>query len=249
MSKSNAKTIEQFHLAFLRVLQARFDQSRYVLKGGANLRFFFDSVRYSEDIDLDAHGVEPWALAEKVDKVLASAALTTLLRSGGLAVDDFSKPKQTGTTQRWKIMIAVEGRRDRVRTKVEFSHRDGDRRYVLEAVPDRVVAPYALAAPTVQHYEADAAAEQKIRALAGRSATQARDAFDLELLLRRQRLARRAIDAQILQDAAERALALPFEAFGDQVLPFIDSELSDLYDKAAWEQMQRFVSDRLRAGR
>jgi hypothetical protein len=46
----DAQVVELFHLAFLQVLQARLDQARYVLKGGANLRYFFDSVRYSEDI-------------------------------------------------------------------------------------------------------------------------------------------------------------------------------------------------------
>ena len=54
MKLSDAQLIEAFHLAFLQVLQARVQQEHYVLKGGANLRYFFDSVRYSEDIDLDA---------------------------------------------------------------------------------------------------------------------------------------------------------------------------------------------------
>lgn len=242
----DAQVIELFHLAFLQVLQARLDQARYVLKGGANLRYFFDSVRYSEDIDLDADEIEPWALAEKVDGVLASAAIDAVLRSGGLAVDDYTKPKQTQTTQRWKVSIAVSGRRDPVRTKIEFSHRNGDRRHVLEPVAGRIVAPYALRAPALQHYTADAATEQKIEALAGRSETQARDLFDLDLLLRRQPLAPGTIGAQALQEATERGLDLPFEAFRDQVLPFIDPEVAELYDAAAtWQQMQQFVAERL----
>lgn len=49
---SDAQVVELFHLAFLQVLQARVDQARYVLKGGANLRFFFDSMRYSEDPEI-----------------------------------------------------------------------------------------------------------------------------------------------------------------------------------------------------
>jgi predicted nucleotidyltransferase component of viral defense system len=167
-----AQVIELFHLAFLQVLQARLDQARYVLKGGANLRYFFDSVRYSEDIDLDADQIEAWALTEKVNGILASPTIDAVLRSGGLAVDGFTKPKQTDTTQRWKVAIAVSGRRETVRTKIEFSYRNGERRHVLEPVAGRIVAPYALRAPTVQHYTADAATEQKIKALAGRSETQ-----------------------------------------------------------------------------
>jgi predicted nucleotidyltransferase component of viral defense system len=244
----DAQVIELFHLAFLQVLQARLDQARYVLKGGANLRYFFDSVRYSEDIDLDADGIEPWALTEKMDGILASPTIDAVLRSGGMAVEDFSKPKQTETTQRWKVSVAVSGRREAVRTKIEFSHRNGELRHVLEPVASRIVAPYALRAPTVQHYMADAATEQKIKALAGRSETQARDVFDLDLLLRRQPLTAGAIDPQILARAAERGLDLPFDAFRDQVLPFLDPEVAELYSaKAAWEGMQLFVTDTLLA--
>jgi|GEM_PF-1031795 len=213
----------------------------------ANLRYFFESLRYSEDIDLDAVAIEPWELEAKVDEVLASAAMRLLLRSDGLALQDATKPNQTDTTQRWKPSIAVSGRREPVRSKIEFSHRATDPRRILEAVPDRVVAPYALRAPTLLHYTPDAAIEQKIGALARRSETQARDVFDLELLLRRHRAAigTGELEPEILEVAVERVVELSFEAFRDQVLPFLDPEAAELYDHAAWEQMQNFVGKRL----
>lgn len=245
---TDAQIIEFFHLAFLQVLQARLDQARYVLKGGANLRYFFESLRYSEDIDLDAVAIEPWKLEAKVDEVLASPATGLVLRSCGLAVVEATKPKQTATTQRWKPLIAVSGRRVPVRAKIEFSHRATDPRRILEAVPDRVVAPHALRAPTMLHYTADAAIEQKIRALAQRSETQARDVFDLELLLRRHRdaIGGGEIEPHVLGAAMERASELPFEAFRDQVVHFLDPEVAELYDdQAAWERMQAFVAERL----
>src|SRR5665811_137687 len=98
----SAKIAEAFHLAFLQVLGRRLDQARFVVKGGANLRFFFGSVRYSEDIDLDLVHGKPWGLTEKVNDLLSSQALGTVLRSADLAVVDFTAPKQTETTQRWK---------------------------------------------------------------------------------------------------------------------------------------------------
>jgi predicted nucleotidyltransferase component of viral defense system len=244
----DAQVIEFFHLVFLQVLQARLDQARYVLKGGANLRYFFESLRYSEDIDLDAVEIEPWKLEEKVDEVLSSRAIGLVLRSGGLAVNEVTKPKQTETTQRWKPLIAVSGRRVPVRTKIEFSHRSADPRRTLEAVPDRIVAPYALRPPTMLHYTADAAIEQKLGALAQRSETQARDLFDLELLVRRHRDAIRPgeIEPHLLEVALERAFELPFEAFRDQVVPFLEPEVVELYDdRAAWERIQTFVAERL----
>jgi predicted nucleotidyltransferase component of viral defense system len=241
-----AQLIEFFHLAFLQVLQARLDQSTYVLKGGANLRYFFESARYSEDIDLDAGGIATWALAERVDGVIASPVLGRLLRSGGLTVSEFSKPKQTETTQRWKVALATTGQRDPVRTKIEFSRRNGDTRYLLEPVPGEVVAPYALRAPSVMHYTAEAAVEQKIEALAGRSETQARDVFDLDLMLRRQPPVQIVSAAPVREQAAARALDLPYDAFRDQVLPFLDADVAELYaDAGTWTQIQGYVVERL----
>jgi predicted nucleotidyltransferase component of viral defense system len=245
---TDAQVIEFFHLAFLQVLQARLDQSRYVLKGGTNLRYFFGSLRYSEDIDLDAVEIVPWKLEAKIDEVLTSPAMEILLRSGGLELDQVTKPKQTPTTQRWKPMLTVAGRRSQVRTKIEFSHRSADARRVLEAVPERVVAPYALRPPTVLHYTANAAIEQKVAALAHRSETQARDLFDLEPLLRLHPAAVTvgAIAPNTLDLAVERAFELPFQAFQDQVVRFLDAEIVELYDNpTAWGRTQAFVAERL----
>lgn len=245
---TDSQVAEFFHLAFLQVLPTRLDQTRYVLKGGTNLRYFFDSVRYSEDIDLDAVATESWSLEAKVDEVLASTAMNLLLRSGDLALQEISKPKQTDTTQRWKSSIVVGVRRAPVRTRIEFSHRDADSRRILEAVPDRVVAPYAQRAPTLCHYTAPAAVEQKVRALAGRSETQARDVFDLELLMRKHRASIRLdeIESETVKAAGERLSELRFDAFRDQVLPFLDPEMAELYDATAWDQMRDFVGERLR---
>lgn len=244
---TDAKIIELFHLAFFQVLQARLDQSRYVVKGGANLRYYFESLRYSEDVDLDAVAIEPWRLEEKIDAVLVSRAMELLLRTVDLTVEQVTKPKQTETTQRWKLSLAVRGRAP-LRTRIEFSHREADPRRVLEAVPDRVVAPYALRAPTMFHYSADAAIEQKIEALARRSETQARDVFDLELLLRRHRDAVRPgrMKRRLLDAAVERAFELPFEAFQDQVVSFLDPDAVELYnDRSEWARMQEFVGEQL----
>jgi predicted nucleotidyltransferase component of viral defense system len=247
---AEAQITELFHLAFLDVLSRRLDPARYVLKGGVNLRYFFGSLRYSEDIDLDVSGVEPWGLEDKVDGVLDSGAMKVLLRVGGLGIAEFSKPKQTKTTRRWKVALEVMGRSEPVRTKIEFSNRNGEQRYLLEAVPSRIVAPYALRSPSVQHYTEDAPTEQKVRALAGRSETQARDVFDLDLLLRRKPLSAGTLDSQVLSEATDRALQLPFAAFRDQVLPFLNPDVVELYDtEGAWEQMQTFVAEKLEEAR
>ena len=42
---------EAFHLCFLQELLRTFDPKLVALKGGINLRFFFKSPRYSEDME------------------------------------------------------------------------------------------------------------------------------------------------------------------------------------------------------
>jgi hypothetical protein len=247
---SRAQVAELFHVAFLDVLSTRLDPARYVLKGGANLRYFFGSARYSEDVDVDLHGRQPMNLEQKVDGILDSPAIGALLRVKGVAVAEHSKPKQTETTRRWTVGIEAPGLSDLIRTKIEFSGRNGDGRYLLEQIPREIVAPYALRPPSVQHYALEAAIEQKVEALAGRSETQARDVFDLDLLLRQQSLPSGLVDADALTRAAELALQLPFAAYRDQVLPFLEPGLAGVYgSEESWEAMQTSVAESLEAAR
>lgn len=239
------QVIECFHLAFLGAVSARVEPARYVLKGGANLRYYFDSIRYSEGIDIDVDAGLNRNLEPKVDGVLGSPPLLFVLRTCGLSLEGFTKPKQSDTTRRWKVAIAAPGHADPVRTKVEFASRGHRGGGVVEPVPERVVAPYGVRPPLVQHYDGPAALAQKVEALAGRSETQARDVFDLDLLLRRSSLP--GVPRALRELAAEKCLELPPAAFSDQVVPFLDPDVAALYPASAWGPMQDFVAERLLA--
>jgi hypothetical protein len=65
---------EIFHLEFLRWLGKKIKAECYVLKGGVNMRFFFNNFRYSEDMDLDTAGITVERLKEFVMKILQSAS-------------------------------------------------------------------------------------------------------------------------------------------------------------------------------
>jgi hypothetical protein len=241
---------EFFHVAFLDVLSTRLDPSRYVLKGGTNLRYFFGSVRYSEDIDIDLRGRPPMNIEQKIDAILDSPAIASLLRLRDLAVVEHSRPKQTATTRRWKVGVAAPGHREPVRTKIEFSGRGSDERFLLEGLPGGIVEPYALRPPSVQHYVAEAATEQKVKALADRPETQARDVFDLDLLLRQARPVPGSLDSELLTRGVELALQLPYAAFEAQVIPFLEPEVAELYESVeSWQRMQTFVAEQLEAAR
>src|SRR6185437_944785 len=114
-----------FHLVFLRALVAKGEEKGLVaLKGGCNLRFFFGSVRYSEDMDLDVVVIAKETLKNKVERLLRSPVVTAPLKAQCLTIVETSAPKQTETTQRWKVGLRREGDELPIRTKVEFSRRD-----------------------------------------------------------------------------------------------------------------------------
>lgn len=242
--------IECFHLALLRLLEARFDRANWVVKGGVNLRAWFGSRRYSGDLDIDAVHGQVHVLQDRVDKLLVSRPFSDLLASQGLALSRTSKPKQTDTTQRWKFEVRAGGISLPLHTRLEFSRRGTrDEEYLLEPVRPEVVRAYGLPAPTVNHYTARSAIRQKIQTLATRAEPQARDVWDLDHLLRTTGADPRPLSPAVqaaLPHAVERVLTLPFEVFKAQVVPYLTAEDQEVYGTPhAWARMGELVADRL----
>ncbi len=241
--------VECFHLVLLRMLESRLDRSSWVVKGGVNLRAWFGSLRYSEDLDLDAvKGSTHW-LKERVDKVLATKAFHDMLAVQGLSLARSSKPKQTETTQRWKLELRAEGMELPLHTRIEFSRRGSVEDHALEPVRPEIVRPFGLLAPTVRHYTARAAVRQKIAALASRAEPQARDVWDLEHLLRTRTLDPGPFtsgERKALALALDRMLALPFDVYRSQVVPYLAPEHQEIYGSAdTWDRMRELVMGRL----
>jgi hypothetical protein len=233
---SNREAVELFHLAFLSELGTKLDRALYAVKGGCNLRFFFGSVRYSEDLDIDVQKTAPETLRRKVDQLLAGRSLTLTLGAQAIAVTSVTRPKQTETTQRWKLGLSVDGHG--AHTKIEFSRRGLSPGVEFGPADRRLSGGYGLSPLLCSHYGRQAAFEQKIGALVGRSETQARDVFDLHLLLAEGAVDATGLDARIRHSAAERALAVDFRAFKSQVLAYLSPERQAEYGgRELWEQM------------
>ncbi len=245
---SDRQAVELFHLHFVRLLSSGPDKDRFAIKGGCNLRFFFESVRYSEDIDLDVARTPVHTLKEKVGKILEGPALLLPLKSRGISVHEVSAPKQTETTQRWKVGLAAEGRSLPLHTKIEFSRRKTTEEAKVEPVAASVLADYQLMPLLAPHYPLAAALRQKIGALVGRSSVQARDVFDLAVLLSKaggKVDALRPVRAQIPK-AIERAMDVSYGDFKSQVASYLKSEHLDEYGtREAWEAMQARVIEQL----
>ena len=244
------QAIEIFHLQFLRAFSARVDKALFVLKGGCNLRFYHRSVRYSEDMDLDIRTMAIGTLRSNVESVLEATAFRHSLRSQQLEVSQFTAPKQTQTTQRWKVTLRLLDQGSSIPTKIEFSRRAFDDGAMLASVEAELIRRYQLYPVLVQHYGTDAAFAQKIAALALRSETQARDIFDLKLLADAGGATGTLQKAQIeqLPRAIENAMSIGYEEFAGQVVAFLEPEhQADFRDRTSWESLQDQVVDTLRA--
>jgi predicted nucleotidyltransferase component of viral defense system len=243
MQKENTRAVEKFHLLFLTQLGTRVDKKLYALKGGCNLRFFFKSIRYSEDIDFDVHTISRQTLQKNVNQIFDSSGFRQILRSAKMEIARLSEPKQTDTTQRWKVHVQIEGPAPKLPTRIEFSRRRFDTGVLFEPVDPEIVRTQDLRPVLASHYGLEAALAQKIDALASRAQTQARDVFDLAWLIERsgQELRLRG-DKRTLTAACENAMSVSSDQFKSQVVAYLLPEYQEYYGtQKAWNSLQENV--------
>jgi predicted nucleotidyltransferase component of viral defense system len=234
------RSVEQFHLLFLAQLSRRIDQRAIVVKGGCNLRFFLRSIRYSEDLDLDAGAIDTQVLRDRVREVFGSRPFAQILQATGIQIDHVTEHKQTDTTQRWKLGLRVEGMTVSLPTKVEFSRRGLDEGVAFGSVDPSVARAYQLPPLMLSHYEPATALRQKVGALAGRPQTQARDVFDLHHLLAigTGLGGFEGLQVRIRERGIANALAVDFAMFKSQVLAYLPPEDQARFDSSSvWDSM------------
>jgi predicted nucleotidyltransferase component of viral defense system len=244
------QAIEIFHLLFLRAFGARVGKALFSLKGGCNLRFFFKSIRYSQDMDLDIQTMAIGTLQSNVNRLLEAQGFIQQLRAQGIEIVRTAQPKQTETTQRWKLTLRVTESGATVPTKIEFSRRGLDDGTAVEPVNAGIIRSYRLYPVIVQHYSVHTAFAQKVSALALREQVQSRDVFDLKLLMDAGGAEKPlpATAARKLAAATNNALAVDYDAFAGQVLAFLEPEYQTHYgNRQAWNELQGHVVNGLEA--
>lgn len=243
---------EVFHLEFLRWFGRKADPKCYALKGGVNMRFFFGSIRYSEDMDLDLSKVRVDIIQDIVLKILNSRVFIDNLRPYGIqgvSIPDMEKEKQTETTQRFKIHLETFAGED-LFTKVEFSRRGLKDGIVVNAIPDSILRSYKLIPVIVPRYNAVSSTIQKITALASRPAIQARDIFDLYILspkISNSEISGSKIPKKTkLEKAYENLFSVTFEQFRDSVVSFLPSDEQTGYNLSlVWDEIKLKVANLL----
>jgi len=238
MIATPSEAIEAFHLTFLAQLSK--SPNRAVVKGGQNLRLFFESVRRSDDLDMDVSVTSRETLKKNVDKILASPRFRKTLLLYGIEVQQVSTPKQTDTTQRWRIALKVKGLSEPVQTRIEFSRRESNAESVLGPVAKPIADSYGSSPFSASHYGLAESIAQKVSAMAGRDRT--RDLFDLAMLLERY-----AKDVGSVTDlhpsseqaraALKRASGMTFDAYKAEVLPYLEkSKRKEHGSRQSWEE-------------
>jgi len=253
---SDTQIREVFHFSFLDRLLKLSDPGLYILKGGVNLRFFFGSPRYSEDMDIDVLAGSVETLKKNGYKILNDRAFRRSLRSFNITdieVNDPAKAKHTDTTQRFRFGL-VTSAGNRLPSKVEFSRRkesaDGESESAL--IDAEIARTYRKLAFRCPHYTGTAAVAQKLRALAGRPVTQARDVFDLGILVRGG-YSPTAPWSSLLSDndhakAIDCLMSLNWENYEGQVVEFLDDDSREEFGhRSAWDLLQCQILNELEA--
>jgi predicted nucleotidyltransferase component of viral defense system len=241
---SNLAAVEQFHLLFLAQLGTRLNKRHYVLKGGCNLRFFWRSIRYSEDIDFDVHVVAKQTLQKNVNQILTEVGFGRILASSRIDISSIAEAKQTDTTQRWKIHLRIGESSADLPTRIEFARRKFGDGVIFESIDSEIVQTYKIRPILASHYGLESAFEQKVGALIGRGQPQARDIFDLAYLKERgatgssvERTRRRD-----LRTACENAMSVSFDEFKGQIVAYMLPHYQEFYGKREmWNQLQQNV--------
>lgn len=244
---------EVFHFSFLQRLLKISSPDMYVLKGGVNLRFFFHSPRYSEDMDIDVIAGSVDTLRKNGYKILQDGAFKRSLLAHGIAdieINDPAKAKQTETTQRFRFGLITTANQ-RLPTKIEFSRRaNPSDNYLNEMIDPEIARQYHKLSYRCNHYSGEEAVFQKIKALAGRSATQARDVVDLDLLqaggFASSIKTNNKLTKELREKAIEALLSLNFDDYKGQVVEFIDTGNREYYDSpSTWDQLQENIVELL----
>ncbi len=247
---SDLELREIFHFCFLEQLLKISDPTIYILKGGVNLRFYYKSPRYSEDMDIDVLAGSVATLKKNGYKILNDDTFIRKLKTYGIRdvlINDPAKAKQTETTQRFRFRI-INQSGDELATKIEFSRRKKDLKlylHSLERIDTEISRQYNRLSYLAQHYDASTALAQKIEALAGRKEVQARDAFDIFILDiggHTKNFKSKQMAKEVLAKAEEALLSINYKDYEGKVLEFLAKEDRE---KFSGEEIWREIQDRV----
>lgn len=232
-----------------RLLGAIFSHSlrnEVTLKGGFAMRVMAGSVRYTKDLDLESYSSVPLKLVQACIRKAVND-----LRSSGLVADlAMSEPKQTETTQRWKIGGRV-GDQD-IHLTVEVSRRNAEPQGGVERT--MYSSGHGLGSIPVSCIALPSLAAAKVDCLLNPNREAPRDLYDLFLLIRmdvsprpetiaaygRERL------AEMRDNLWSKIEKMDFEVARQSLLGFLPPEKASALTQEVWDEMRLVVDEKVR---
>lgn len=231
-----------------RLLGALFSNSvrgEVALKGGFAMRVMAASTRYTKDIDLAASPTIPLRTVQScVRKAIAGLAASGLVQ--GLEV---SEPKQTDTTQRWKIAGKVGG--SVMHLTVEVSRRSEAE--ATDVHMARYVPMPGLGAVPIACIGLPSLSAAKVDCLANPKREAPRDVYDLFLLIKMDvRPSPEAIKAYGRAKLAEirdtlwgKLEKMDYDVARQELLGFLPPETAAKITPDVWDEMRLEVEDKV----
>ena len=242
---------ELFQLHALTAMTEALGRGAFVVAGAANCRFYYNSPRYADDLEIEIAGIAAPDVLKRIDQVIRSPLLIRTLVVDGISVESWDQSVQSTARDTWTIALAHQSLSRAVSTRVEISYLEYPyprEASVVEPMSSEMRRAYPhLHLPLVRHYLPAAALEQKIIALKDRSATQPRDVFDLDVLFRAYPDALRSgdIDRSLLSIAIDRTMSISYELYAAKVGAFLEPGLEHLATREHWNALSVSVIDRL----
>ncbi|MCP1674505.1 putative nucleotidyltransferase component of viral defense system [Natronocella acetinitrilica] len=232
-----------------RLLCAIFDHAvagDLALKGGMAMHAVLGSERTTKDIDFaHAEGAPPERVRRAVERGISEA-----LSSGLLEDVRVTAPKQTDTTNRWKINGRAAG--SHVQLTIEMKRHPLPEGHIIRR---QYLPPVgAGATPTlVESYDAIAMAAAKTAALLSENRSAPRDLYDLALLVELRvdppvaLLANAGVEALSRMQANlwQKLEGMDYPRFCAEVLDFLPRETAARFDEERFEGMRLAVGEAL----
>lgn len=230
--------LELAQVQFLSSVFKKVVDREIVLKGGFAMRVVANSARPTKDIDLHANG----ASKERVH-ALVTNAISDLKKLNILDNLRVSEPKQTDTTQRWKINGQVG--ETPVHLTVEVSRRGLVPKELVQSVKYErkgLGVPPAI----IESFSPTAIAAAKFEALSSVTRESPRDFFDMDLLISMQAeppvhiFAGNYSDEELrkkLEIIAEKIDKMDYDTIKSTLVPSLSPELRKNFGREQWESM------------
>lgn len=241
--ESDQAALELMQTRILSALFRNVVNKEMVVKGGFAMRLAANSFRNTKDIDLQANN----GISSDRVRSLVRSAIKEIEKSHLLDGFSVSEPKQTDTTQRWKINGRIAGGETPVHLTIEVSRRgDLDPNFV-QGIHFEPGPLYGAPPVIVETLTPTAIAAGKFEALSSLTRESPRDVYDLFILSRMKVAPPTSLFAnkytpEVLEEKlrviTDKLDKMDFAMAKDHLLPAMPPEIRMRFGKEEWETMR-----------